>query len=285
MCRLVWTGSQLPLADFSVGVKYSMAQTSQLRVDLNSLVQYLGVNQTISLNQIALYYEANEILYQLPPQAQLGSSTVTAVWLARQKYTTVDTWTRAWQSLAEQQRNQGKIIIQGRPALVTAVNLATAQGRRLVTEVQISTADPTVSTVTEQIITTGNPTLVQGPQGAQGVQGPQGVGINSVSVDPQQNLIVSLTSGVSVNAGPVPPSDVQLAVGSTTSVPWGTGSAVSITENALNDYTLDFQLERGEPQTENLNITGSLTVQGQQVAVISDVGRLRRDFTAFGLAF
>lgn len=241
---------------------------TELRIDLGSLVKYIDTAQTANLNSIELYYDRSEVIWTLPPQAALGSSSVTAIWIGGVRHVGVIAWTRAWTRTVELNRAQGVRISKGRPLAVTGVNLAKPDGSRLTTSA--TTVLPTVAATTstvQQVFTapqlvvpgpkgdlglTGRPgpqgpigpigvTGPQGPAGINGTNGTNGVGVQTLSVNQQGNLIVTLTNSTTVDAGYVVGPTPVLTVGTVTA---GGTPGVSITGGPIN-YTLDFVLQAG----------------------------------------
>jgi hypothetical protein len=237
-----------------------MATNTTLTVDLTSLVKLQTLGEPVNLVQINLFYAISEILWAQPPQTTLGSSTVQSIWIGGQRYVGVGAWTRRWLEVAESNRRSGLRIGSGRPPTVTAVNIATARGRRLTdtasvnTVINRTTAPLQVNTVitSPQLLIKGDPGTqgitgargpqgLQGQQGIQGIKGDTGVGIQTLSVNGQGNLIVSLDNSSTVNAGYVVGPAPELSIGSVTT---GATSAVTITGGPVA-WTLDFVLERG----------------------------------------
>jgi hypothetical protein len=148
-------------------------RNTELRIDLSSLVKYIDSAQTVNLNSIELYYERSEVIWSLPPQAVVGSSSVTAIWIDGVRYVGVVAWTRAWTRAAELNQSGGIRISKGRPLTLTAVNLATTGGRRLTTvATTIVPTNPAVLTAPQ--VTTAPQLLIAGPKGDTGPAGPQG---------------------------------------------------------------------------------------------------------------
>jgi hypothetical protein len=227
-----------------------MADKSQLQVDLKNLVRYIGTNQTVSLVNIELYYDTAEITWTLPPQQTMGTSTVTAIWIQGQQYTTAVAWTRAWTQVVEFNQSQGVVVSVGRPPVVTAVNLATAQGIRLTNSATITQTTAATTVTTTQVVAPS--ALVPGPKGDLGQQGLQGVGIQDITVNTAGELIITFTDGRSQSAGSVRAAAdaLTLAVASVTAVPYGQGSLATVTQVAANSYQLAFQLEKPNVQPD-----------------------------------
>jgi hypothetical protein len=246
-----------------------MATNTTLTVDLTSLVKLQTLGEPVNLLQINLFYALSEILWTQPPQTVLGSSTVQSIWIGSQRYVGVGAWTRRWLEVAEINRRSGLRVSTGRPPTVTAVNIATTLGRRLTDTASINTVTNRITTplqvntviTSPQLLVKGDagvqgitgargPQGVQGIQGLQGIQGNTGVGIQTVSVNGQGNLIVTLDNSSTVDAGAVVGPAPVLSIGSVTA---GSAPSVSLTGGPV-EWTLDFVLERG-PVGDGANLT------------------------------
>ena len=231
-------------------------RNSELRIDLASLIKYNSAAQTVNLNSIELYYERSEVVWTLPPQANLESSTVTAIWIDRVRYPGVAAWTAGWARAVRSNQAQGIAVSVGRPRTVTAVNLAKPDGTRLTASAVTPAAVTTTTIPTVQQVTTAPQLSVPGPrgdtgaaglrglQGLTGDRGPtglQGVGVQTLAVNEQGNLIVTLSNSATVDAGYVVGPSPVLTVGT---VMAGATPSVSITGGPTN-YALNFVLQAG----------------------------------------
>jgi hypothetical protein len=254
-----------------------MANLTTLKIDLAGLVKYQSITKRPNLISVELYYTQEEIVWTLPPQPNIGTTTVTAIWINNRKYTGELAWNQAWRQAADINKAQGIPITPGRPDAVTTVNIATDTGTRLSSSAVIplintATVVATAATVPIEIFAAPaaaiqGPQGATGPQGLQGIQGPSGNTIYDLAVV-AGNLIVYLTDGTEVNAGPV---DTSLTVGTITLGPVPDVTIQGLAPSQVVDFVLPNSQALGlgnvtnESKTtmfSNPALTGAVTVTG-----------------------
>lgn len=186
---------------------------------------------------------------ELTPPQRIVSMTIAGV-----RYTQAAQWRTQWLRIWRETGRSG-------PAQIAAVNIVSSQGQPLGLAVTIDQAVTTTPTVDS----TAAPTSVyvtgaQGSQGVQGVQGQRGLdgrGIQSVSLDPLQNLIVAYTDGTQASVGNVTVLTPEFSAGTVTALPWGSEPTVAVTNISANSWQIDFGLVSGQNSENPVETTGS----------------------------
>lgn len=248
--------------------KYMMIQFT-----LAELQQLIACDPSSSLTDVQqslnVRYLPSEVTAPSVPTLSLPQRIRTMT-LGNTTYSNSREWNTAWLSQFESNIQQGLIRRQTRyntPA-VDKANVVCADGSELATAVTQPTVTPSGKDTT---------TIIElAPQ--RGAQGEPGPGVILVSVNEQGNLIVTYEDQSTTDAGYVIGPPPTLVAGSVTAVDYGLGAAVSVTEVGAGEYRLDFVTERGNFITDNLALTGTLTLNGLQVAT-------QRDTLALGIAF
>lgn len=211
-----------------------MSNTTTLNLDLanyTKIVTSTGANP----RSLELTFTQAEIINSLPPQSPINSYSISAIWIAGRRYTTVADWTKAWAQAYVTNRQAGiKVKIAGtRPTTVSAKNITLGSG------VSLSSTTPAVSVVDSRstavrTVQDGERVvLVSGPIGPSGPPGPPGSGqdgasIIGINVDAEGNLITTLSNNTLINAGTV---NLALSIGSITQ---GNSVSASITGSGLS---------------------------------------------------
>ena len=215
-----------------------MSNTTTLNLDLanyTKIVTGTGANP----RSLELTFTQAEIVSSLPPQSPINSYSISAIWIAGRRYTTVADWTKAWAQAYVTNRQAGiKVKTAGtRPTTVSAKNITLGSGASL------SASTPSVSVVDsrstavrtvqdgERVVLVTGPQGLTGPPGVPGTlgaDGRNGVGVQNIAVDAGGNLLVELDNGNIVNAGAV---NLSLSIGSITQ---GNPVSASITGAGLS---------------------------------------------------
>jgi hypothetical protein len=240
--------------------------------ELTELVRAGAESVTAAQQVLQLVFDSSEVTAPTPPVLQLPQRIGTLA-IDNVTYRDPQSWRGAWLAQFE-----------------TNVRLGIAERARFYTEVEILKARnvvtaqglPLTAGTTQPVITPspspdnpGDILYVTGPKGDQGEPGP---GVILVSVNEVGNLIVTYEDQTTTDAGYVIGPPPTVIAGGVTAVDYGLGASVTVTEVGYGEYRLDFVTERGNFITDNLALTGTLTLNGQQVAI-------QRDVVALGLAF
>ena len=215
-----------------------MSNTTTLNLDLanyTKIVTSTGANP----RSLELTFTQAEIINSLPPQSPINSYSISAIWIAGRRYTTVSDWTKAWAQAYVTNRQAGiKVKIAGtRPTTVSAKNITLGSGASLSATTPTTTVVDSRSTAVrtvqdgERVVLVSGPQGLTGPPGAPGTlgaDGRNGVGIQNIAVDAAGNLLVSLDNGTTVNAGLV---NLALSIGTITQ---GNPVSASITGAGLS---------------------------------------------------
>jgi hypothetical protein len=260
--------------NYYIRVNINMSTTTTLKVSLEGLIKYQTATKRSNLTTVDLYYTREEIIWTLPPQATLGSTTVAAIWIDGKKYTGELAWIQSWFRAVNLNRDQGVTVTKGRPGSVTEVNIATDTGARLTTTATVPSSTNTVLGAAATVEIFAAPAAaIQGPQGAigptgaTGAQGPSGNTIYDLAVV-DGNLMVYLTDGSEVNAGPV---DTSLTVGSISLGPVPDVTIVGSAPSQVVDFVLPNSQALGLGNVTNESkatmftnpaLTGAVTVTG-----------------------
>ena len=228
-----------------------------------------GVSFTQVQQQLHLQYLPEEVTVPSVPVLE-SPQTIASLRIGSAQYTNSRAWNSAWLTQFESNIQAGVVRRQTRYRSLSAdlAHVVTAEGLALVS----ATLQPVI-TPTGQDTTT---IIELAPQ--RGAQGEPGPGVILVSVNEVGNLIVTYEDQSTTDAGYVIGPPPTLVAGSVTAVDYGLGAAVTVTETAAGEYTLDFVTERGNFITNNLQLTGTLTLNNRKVALVPDV-------VALGLAF
>jgi len=244
-------------------IQFTLAELQQL-ISADPGSSLTDVQQSLNVR-----YLPSEVTAPSVPTLESPQSIRTLT-LGNKTYTNSREWSSAWLSQFESNIQQGLVRRQTRYNLLTIdkSHVVCADGSELVTAVTQPTVTPTGKDTT---------TIVElAPQ--RGPQGEPGPGVILVSVNEVGNLIVTYEDQHTTDAGYVIGPPPTLVAGSVTAVDYGLGASVSVTEVGYGEYRLDFVTERGNFITNNLALTGTLTLNGLQVAT-------QRDLLALGIAF
>jgi hypothetical protein len=217
-----------------------MANTTTLNLDPTNYTKIVAANPLAARTPrtITLSYDVTEIVWSLPPQNTVSGYTVAAIWIGGKRYSTPSEWTAAWLRAYNTNRANGvKVLTAGsRPSVVSASNLTITSGAKLTNSTVTTTAAvATTAAVTSVAATPSGPTGLPGPRGVDGVKGDRGddgVGIGTVTLNAEGDLIVTLDDTTVINAGSVKSS---LSIGTVTT---GSVAGASIS-GAADDQTLD----------------------------------------------
>ena len=215
-----------------------MSNTTTLNLDLanyTKIVTGTGANP----RSLELTFTQAEITNSLPPQSPINSYTISAIWIAGRRYTTVAAWTQAWAQAYVANRQAGiKVKLAGtRPTTVSAKNITLGSGASLAASTPTSSVVDSRSSAVRTVQNGEQVVLITGPQGLTGPPGPpgtlgadgrNGVGIENIAVSAEGNLLVALDNGNTVDAGLV---NLALSIGTITQ---GNPVSASITGAGLS---------------------------------------------------
>lgn len=226
-----------------------------------------GVSFTQVQQQLHLQYLPEEVTVPSVPVVE-SPQTIASLRIGSEQYTNSRAWNSAWLTQFESNIQAGVVRRQTRYLSLSAdlAHVVTAQGLALVS----ATLQPVI-TPTGQDTTT---IIELAPQ--QGAQGEPGPGVILVSVNEVGNLIVTYEDQSTTDAGYVIGPPPVITTGPTTTVDYGEGSSVTVTNPVPGTYNLAFTVERSDPT--NPTLTGVGTLNGRRIATQPDV-------IAFNLAF
>ena len=226
-----------------------------------------GDNFTAVQQQLHIKYLAEEVVVPSVPVVE-SPQTIASLRIGTAQYTSSRDWPRAWLAQFELNIQAGVARRQTRYNTITAdlAHVVTADGVALFT----ATLQPVV-TPTGQDTTT---IIELAPQ--RGEQGEPGPGVIDLSVNEMGNLIVTYEDQHTSDAGYVIGPPPVITVGSTSTVNYGVGSSVSVSNPSPGTYNLAFTVERSDPQ--NPTLVGVGTLNGERIATEPQV-------FALGLAF
>jgi len=203
-----------------------MSNTTTLNLDLanyTKIVTGTGTNP----RSLELTFTQAEIINSLPPQSPINSYTISAIWIAGRRYTTVADWTKAWAQAYVANRQAGiKVKLAGtRPTTVSAKNITLGSGASLAASTPTASVIDSRSSAVRTVQDGERVVLITGPQGLTGPPGPpgtlgadgrngiDGIGVADIAVDAAGRLLVELDNGTVIDAGAV---NLSLSVGSVT---------------------------------------------------------------------
>jgi len=226
-----------------------------------------GVSFTAVQQQLHIKYLPEEVTVPSVPVVE-SPQTIASLRIGSTQYTNSRAWNSAWLAQFELNIQAGIARRQTRYNTITAdlAHVVTAAGDALVS----ATLQPVI-TPTGQDTTT---IIELAPQ--RGEQGEPGPGVIDLSVNELGNLIVTYEDQHTSDAGYVIGPPPVITVGSTSTVNYGVGSSVSVSNPSPGTYNLAFTVERSDPQ--NPTLVGVGTLNGQRIATEPQV-------FALGLAF
>jgi hypothetical protein len=226
-----------------------------------------GVSFTQVQQQLHLQYLPEEVTVPSVPVVE-SPQTIASLRIGSAQYTNSRAWNSAWLTQFESNIQAGVVRRQTRYRSLSAdlAHVVTAEGLALVS----ATLQPVI-TPTGQDTTT---IIELAPQ--RGAQGEPGPGVIAVSVNELGNLIVTYEDQSTTDAGYVIGPPPVITTGPTTTVDYGEGSSVTVTNPVPGTYNLAFTVERSDPT--NPTLTGVGTLNGRRIATQPDV-------IAFNLAF
>ena len=241
-------------------ITFSLDQLQQLTSA--AAVSFTQVQQQLHLQYLPEEVVVPSVPVLAPPQ------TIASLRIGPTQYTNSRAWNSAWLTQFESNIQAGVVRRQTRYNSLSAdlAHVVTAEGLAL------------VSVTTQPVVTpTGQDTttiIELAPQ--RGAQGEPGPGVILVSVNEVGNLIVTYEDQSTTDAGYVIGPPPVITVGATTTVNYGVGSSVTVTNPSPGEYQLSFTVERSDPT--NPTLLGVGTLNGRRIATQPDV-------IAFNLAF
>jgi len=223
------------------------------------LQQLIAAAPTASLTavqqQLHLRYTADEVATPTPP-VLAAPQTIATLRIGSQLYVERTQWTRAWLAQFESNVQAGLVRRQTRYTALAAdlAHVVTAAGDAL----EATLVQPEI-TPTGQDTTT---IIELAPQ--RGAQGEPGPGVIDLSVDGQGHLIITYEDQHTSDAGYVIGPPPVVTVAATSTVDYGQGSSVAVTNPSPGEYQLAFTVERSDPH--NPSLTGVGTLNGQRIA-------------------
>lgn len=242
-------------------IQFTLAELQQLIADDP------GSSLTDVQQRLHLSYSGVEVTTPAPPQLTLPQ-TIKTLTIGSDRYTTVNSWRTAWLREFESNIQQGLVRRQSRyvTVAVAKANVRTARGNSLETV----TVQPSITP------TNRDTTTIVELEPQRGAQGEPGPGVILVSVNEVGNLIVTYEDQSTTDAGYVIGPPPVITTGPTTTVDYGEGSSVTVTNPGPGTYNLAFTVERSDPT--NPTLLGVGTLNGRRIATQPDV-------IAFNLAF
>ena len=239
-------------------ISFSLDQLQQLTLAAP------GVSFTQVQQQLHLQYLPEEVTVPSVPVVE-SPQTIASLRIGSTQYTNSRAWNSAWLAQFELNIQAGIARRQTRYNTITAdlAHVVTANGDALFT----ATLQPVV-TPTGQDTTT---IIELAPQ--RGAQGEPGPGVIDLTVNELGNLIVTYEDQTTTDAGHVIP---VIVTGPTSTVDYGVGSSVTVSNTGPSTFQLSFTVERSDPQ--NPTLTGVGTLNGERIATEPKV-------FALGLAF
>jgi len=226
-----------------------------------------GVSFTAVQQQLHIKYLPQEVVVPSVPVLE-SPQGIASLRIGAAEYTNARAWTSAWLAQFESNIQAGVARRQTRYNSITVdlAHVVSAQGLALTTVALQPVVTPTGQDTT---------TIIElAPQ--RGEQGEPGPGVIDLSVNAQGNLIVTYEDQSTSDAGYVIGPPPVITVGATSTVNYGAGSSVTVTNPSPGTYNLAFTVERSDPQ--NPTLTGVGTLNGQRLATEPQV-------FALGLAF